>query len=78
MKQGKYWCLALAAVALLLFGAQIWTGDGRFGGLAWLAVVGAIIAGFVGITQAVKAESQELKKHPALGWEEEQAHEGRD
>ncbi|ASX98746.1 hypothetical protein SEA_COLUCCI_77 [Arthrobacter phage Colucci] len=78
MKQGKYWCLALAAVALLLFGALIWTGDGRYGGLAWLAVVGAIIAGLVGITQAVKSETQELKKHPALGWEEEQARKATD
>lgn len=70
--------MALTAAALLLFGAQIWTGDGRFGGLAWLAVVGAIIAGAVGITQSVKSEAQSLKKHPALGWDEEQAREGRD
>lgn len=68
--------MALAAAALLLFGAQIWTGDGRFGGLAWLAVVGAIIAGAVGITQSVKAETQELKNH--LGMDQKQAHKGRD
>lgn len=68
--------MALAAVALLLFGAQIWTGDGRFGGLAWLAVVGAIIAGAVGISQSVKAETQELKSH--LGLDQKQAREGRD
>lgn len=67
--------MALAAAALLLFGAQIWTGDGRFGGLAWLAVVGGIIAGAVGITQAVKSEAVELHKR---AWSEEQAREGRD
>ncbi|ALY09920.1 hypothetical protein SEA_ROSIEPOSIE_75 [Arthrobacter phage RosiePosie] len=78
MKQGKYWCLVLTITAGVMFATEIWVADGRYAAMGWLAVGGAIIAGLVGITQAVKSEAKELKKHPALGWEEEQAREGRD
>ncbi|AOZ64627.1 hypothetical protein SEA_CHUBSTER_76 [Arthrobacter phage Chubster] len=61
MKQGKYWCLVLTIAAGVMFATEIWVADGRYAAMGWLAVGGAIIAGLVGITQAVKSEAKELK-----------------
>ncbi|AYD81569.1 membrane protein [Arthrobacter phage KBurrousTX] len=66
LTSGREWCAAITAAAIVMFALAIWQGDGRYAGIGWLCVVAALIAGVVGISQAVGREGRELKKHLAL------------